>query len=89
MPLLPIIDLRQLTEKQIKLAERIFDEFSTQELLPANEAYRDKVRHKLDQAVLLELLGFPSDILEPLALLRDLWCAEPTVRGTKKLVSKG
>ena len=89
LPLLPIIDLRQLTEKQIKLAERIFDEFSTQELLPANEAYRDKVRQKLDQAVLIELLGLPSDILEPLALLRDLWCAEPTVRGTKKLVSKG
>ena len=89
LPLLPIIDLRQLTEKQIKLAERIFDEFSTQELLPANEAYRDKVRQKLDQAVLIELLGLPSDILGPMALLRDLWCAKPTVRDTKNLVSKG
>ena len=88
LPLLPIIDLRQLTQKQLKLAARIFDEFSTQELLPANDVYRDKIRHKLDQAVLLDMLGLPSDIMEPLAILRDLWCSEPTVRRTKRLFEK-
>ena len=33
--------------------------------------------------MLVELLGFPKSVLEPLALLRKKWCAEPTVHGGK------
>ena len=40
-------------------------------------------RQALDRAVLIDLLGLPESILEPLALLRLQWCAEPTVHGGK------
>ena len=83
LPNLPVLDLRRLSEAQISAAARAFDEFSGRELLPANEAYRDKVRHELDRVLLVDVLGLPAALLEPLAALRDAWCVEPTVHGGK------
>ena len=83
LPALPTLDVRTLTEPQLRLASRLFTEFADRDLLPANEAYRDETRHDLDRAVLCELLGLPESILEPLALLRRQWCEEPTVHGGK------
>ncbi len=83
LPALPALDVRTLTEPQLRLASRLFSEFAARDLLPANEAYRDETRHDLDRAVLCELLGLPESILEPLALLRRQWCEEPTVHGGK------
>ena len=37
-----------------------------------------------DRAVLVDLLHLPEVALEPLAILRDQWCAEPSVHGGKK-----
>ena len=48
-----------------------------------NEAYRDPLRCELDEAVLCGVLGLPESILEPLATLREQWCAEPSVHGGK------
>ena len=83
LPSLPALDVRTLTESQLRLALRLFTEFAARDLLPANEAYRDETRQDLDRAVLCELLGLPESILEPLALLRRQWCEEPTVHGGK------
>ena len=83
LPQLPTLDVRQLTPEQIERSHRIFADFRDHEFLPANEAYRDPARQALDQAVLIDLLGLPESILEPLALLRRQWCAEPTVHGGK------
>jgi len=80
---LPVLDSRQLTQDQIAQAQAIFDEFATRDLRPANEAYQDHHRITLDQAVLIDLLKLPEDILEPLGVLRRQWCAEPTVHGGK------
>ena len=77
------IDPREFTAKQFVKADEIFERFKTQEFLPANEAYRDDVRIKLDKAVLLDLLGLDSDTLESLDLLRHKWCSEPSVHGGK------
>ena len=88
LPSLAVFDVRQLSDQQFKIADQIFSKFSDQDLLPANDAYRDDVRQELDRAVMIELLGLPADILEPLELLRDKWCAEPTVRGRKKMPLK-
>ena len=33
--------------------------------------------------MLIDLLGLPEDIMEPLAMLRRQWCAEPSVHGGK------
>ena len=72
-----------LSEEQIAQAEAIFERFKEAEFLPANEAYRDETRKALDHAVLVDLLHIPEVALEPLSILRDQWCAEPSVHGGK------
>ena len=84
LPTLNVLDPRQLTTKQVTMADEIFDEFQDRKMLPANEAWRDSVRQKLDEAVLIELLQLPQSVLEPLRLLRLQWCAEPSVHGGKR-----
>ena len=84
LPALAVLDPRELNADQLDRADGIFDAFRDEEFLPANDAWRDEVRQALDHAVLVELLGLPEDILEPLALLRRQWCAEPSVHGGKR-----
>ena len=83
IPEMMTIDPREFTAKQFAKADEIFNCFKTQEFLAANEVNRDDVRIKLDEAVLLDLLGLDSDILESLDLLRHKWCSEPSVHGGK------
>ena len=83
LPALPVLDVRELDARQLRIAARIFEDFREWTFLPANEAYRDETRKALDRAVLCDLLGLPESILEPLDVLREQWCAEPTVHGGK------
>jgi len=82
-PELPMIDPRELDEKQLALARTIFDKFKNREFLPVNEAYRDKTRQDLDKAILVDLLKQPAELLKPLGVLRRQWCEEPNVHGGK------
>ena len=84
LPRLTVLDPRTLSEDQLAQATTIFERFKEREFLPANEAYRDAVRQDLDRAVLAELLRLPEGVLESLAILRNQWCAEPSVHGGKK-----
>ena len=83
LPDLPVLDPRALTDAQHARARDLLGRFRERPFLPANEAYRDRTRQALDAAVLVELLGLPASILEPLAVLRTQWCGEPTVHGGK------
>ena len=83
LPSLLTLDVRRLTAAQLARAKAIFDGFAERDFLPANEAWRDETRQALDRAVLVDLLGLPEAVLEPLAVLREQWCAEPTVHGGK------
>ena len=83
LPALTVLDPRSLTETQLDRADDIIAEFRERELLPANEAWRDETRQALDRAVLIDFLGVSEEVLEPLALLRRQWCAEPSVHGGK------
>lgn len=83
LPELPVLDPRELGKDQIQQAREIFAEFQHHALLPANEAYRDPMRADLDRAVLINLLGLPGEIEDSLRLLRNQWCAEPSVHGGK------
>ena len=83
LPRLTVLDPRSLSEEQIAQAEDIFEAFKEAEFLPANEVYRDDARKALDRAVLVDLLRLPEATLEPLSILRDQWCAEPSVHGGK------
>ena len=89
LPSLPSLDPRNLTEKQLDHANAIFDDFENRKFLPANEAWRDETRQALDRAILIDLLGMPEDIMEPLDLLRRQWCAEPSVHGGKGTAPPG
>ena len=83
LPDLPVVDTRELDEDQLTTAELLFERFRSLRFLPANEAYRDQTRQELDRAVLIDLMGLPQDILEPLDVLRLQWCSEPSVHGGK------
>ncbi len=83
LPQLLSLDAAQLTEEQLNLSEKIFDDFHDRNFLPSNEAYRDDVRKALDRALLVDLLGYEDDLLENLAILREQWCTEPSVHGGK------
>ena len=81
---MPSLDITKLTQAQLDKAEEIFEDMRDLQFLPANEAYHDNTRKELDYRVLIEMLGLPESILEPLDLLRLKWCSEPSVHGGKK-----
>ena len=81
---MPTLDITTLNFKQLELAEAIFDDMRSSQFLPANEAYRDNTRKELDHRVLIDMLGLPTSVLEPLDLLRLKWCSEPSVHGGKR-----
>ena len=81
LPSLPVMDVRSLSAAQVEQAEAMFDGFASQEFLPAHQANVDPARRDLDRAVLVDLLGLPDDLLEPLDVLREQWCHEPSVHG--------
>ena len=82
-PKLLVMDTRVLSKEQLAKSAKIFQEFREKEFKPANEAYRDKTRQDLDKVMLMDLLGFDQSILENLEILRNQWCAEPSVHGGK------
>ena len=82
-PELPVLDTRELSQEQLEFCEEIFRKFREKEFKPANEAYRDKTRQDLDKVMLVDLLRFDESILENLEILRNQWCAEPSVHGGK------
>lgn len=81
---MPTLDVRQLSDAQLAAAVAIFDDLCRERMLPANESYRDRVRQDMDRRFLLEVLGLGEESVEQFAILRNQWCAEPTVTGTKK-----
>ena len=83
IPNIPTLDLRQLTAEGMQAAVQIYDDLCQEQMLPANEAYRDPVRQELDRRLLTEVLGLDGHAVEQLAILRNQWCMEPTVAGTK------
>ena len=86
---MPTLDITKLTPAQLEVAEEIFDDMRDSQFLPANEAYRDNTRKELDHRVLIDMLGLPESVLEPLDLLRLKWCSEPSVHGGKKTAPEG
>ena len=83
LPELNVLDARRLSASQLQQCQTICDEFRSRSLLPANEAYRDSVRKELD-AALWRILELPEVLLPNLDLLRNQWCAEPSVHGGKQ-----
>ena len=83
LPDMMTLDARRLSASQLQRCRAVCDEFRNRSLMPANEAYRDSVRQELD-AALWRILGLPDTLLANLDLLRNQWCAEPSVHGGKQ-----
>ena len=81
---LPVLDIRCLTDEQLLMAEKTFEEFRDKYLLPAYLADADPNRALLDRRLICDLLGFGEDIYKAVRLLSAKWCAEPSVHGGKK-----
>ena len=84
LPDLPVLDLRKLSEEQRDRLRAAFTALSGQDFLPAHRAHEDPARKELDRLVLEEALGFDAEAMDQVALLREKWCAEPTVHGGKR-----
>ncbi len=79
-----VLDLRTLTDEQIRTAEAIFDQFRDKELKPAYLADADPNRALLDRRVVCDLLGFDEEVYVAVRRLAAKWCAEPWVHGGKE-----
>ena len=84
LPDLPVLDVRALSATQLHQIRAAFAAVSGKDLLPAHRASEDPVRKELDRLVLEVALGFSSDAMDQVALIREKWCAEPTVHGGKR-----
>ena len=83
IPDMPVLDTTRLSPNQLQAAVRIFDDLRTEVLKPANEAWDDDVRKKLDRRLLTEVLNQDDNAVEQMNILRQEWCSEPTVTSTK------
>ena len=80
---IPMLDVTQIGNGRLQAAVQIYDDLCQQRMLPANESWRDPVRQELDRRILTEVLGLDAAAVEQLDILRNQWCAEPTVTSTK------
>ena len=80
---IPVLDLRVLTDEQLRTAEDIFNELRDVELKPAYLADADPNRALLDRRVVCDLLGFDEEVYVAVRRLAAKWCAEPSVHGGK------
>ena len=80
---LPVLDLRVLSDEQLRTAEAIFDELRNMDLKPAYLADADPNRALLDRRVVCDLLGFDEGTYAAVRRLAAKWCAEPSVHGGK------
>ena len=82
--LLLVLDLRALSEEQLRTSEAIFNDLRDMELKPAYVADADANRALLDRRVVCDLLGFDEETYVGVRRLAAKWCAEPSVHGGKR-----
>ncbi|MCY4186874.1 MAG: hypothetical protein OXD30_00125, partial [Bryobacterales bacterium] len=86
LPGLLVLDPRTLRAGQLERCRALFEQCRERDFLPANEAYRDATRQALDRGLLFgsgSVLGLDPVLEEGLGVLREQWCAEPSVHGGK------
>ena len=84
IPNIATLDPRRLSQNRLGALVTIFDDLCDAHLLPACQAYRDPVRQEMDRRILAEVLMLDDHAVESFTILRNQWCAEPTVSAGKK-----
>ncbi len=80
----PTLDVRQLSDAQLKAADNIFDDLKNARLRPYNECANDAWRHILDARLLAEVLGITDpETHRAMHKLREMLSDEPSIAGTK------
>ncbi len=80
----PTLDVRQLTDAQLKAADNIFADLKKARMLPYNECANDAWRHILDARLLAEVLGITDEETHrAMQRLREMLSDEPSITGTK------
>ncbi len=82
-----MLDVTQLSSRQLAAAVKLFDELAAKDLEPINEADKDSTRKELDERFARDVLGFPEAVTAPggpLELLRTKLACEPSIKGGKK-----
>ena len=80
----PSLDVRQLSDAQLKAAYNIFADLKKTRLLPYNECATDAWRHVLDARLLAEVLGITdTETHQAMQRLREMLSDEPSITGTK------
>ena len=80
----PTLDVRQLSDAQLKAADAIFADLKNARLKPYNECASDAWRHILDARLLAEVLGITDpETHQAMQRLREMLSDEPSITGTK------
>ena len=80
----PTLDVRKLSDAQLKAAEDIFADLKKARFKPYNECATDAWRHILDARLLAEVLGITdAETHRAMQRLREMLSAEPSIAGTK------
>ena len=81
----PTLDVRQLSDAQLKAADTIFAELKKARLKPYNECASDAWRHILDARLLAEVLSITDvETHHAMQRLREMLSEEPSIAGKKK-----
>ena len=83
---LPVLDVTELSKKQLKAAGKLFAEIAVRDLLPLHQLHKDDVRCELDERFGREVIGLAAALFAkngPVDILRRKLAAEPSVRGNK------
>ena len=84
LPNVPTLDVRQLSDEQLEVAEDIFADLKDARMLPYNECASDPWRHILDARLLAEVLGITDEETHrAMQRLREMLSDEPSIAGTK------
>ena len=83
VPYIAAIDPNQFTQDDVQAWDSLFHQFKEETFLPANEAWYDKTRIALDNAI-FDLLNISQEIRDGFDLIRRQWCNEPSVHGGKR-----
>ena len=84
LPNVPSLDVRQLSDAQLKAADGILDDLKKARLKPYNECASDAWRHILDARLLAEVLGITDpETHQAMQRLREMLSDEPSIAGTK------
>ena len=80
----PTLDIRKLSDAQLKAADAIFADLKKARLKPYNECASDAWRHILDARLLAEVLGITDEETHrAMQRLREMLSDEPSITGTK------